>query len=67
MPIRHIRSEEIYGSIWIIPKENMKRIVGEVYDFHAPLTVEALAVIEKEKIEKNVFYLLGVLESLYLM
>ncbi|WP_375695862.1 hypothetical protein [Bartonella sp. AC67GZZY] len=49
MPIRHIRSEEIYGPIWIILKENMKRIVGKVSDFHVPLTAEALVIIEKAK------------------
>ncbi|WP_245256837.1 site-specific integrase [Bartonella sp. DB5-6] len=59
-PIRHIRSEEIYGSIWIIPKENMKGIVGKVSDFRVPLTAEALAVIEKaKKIEKNGFLFSG--------
>nr|CBI81113.1 phage-related integrase [Bartonella sp. 1-1C] len=60
MPIRHIRLEEIYGSIWIIPKENMKGIVGKVSDFRVPLTAEALAVIEKaKKIEKNGFLFAG--------
>ncbi|AQX18161.1 MULTISPECIES: hypothetical protein [unclassified Bartonella] len=60
MPIRHIRSEEIYGSIWIIPKKNMKGIVGKVSDFRVPLTAEALAVIEKaKKIEKNGFLFAG--------
>ncbi|WP_455481570.1 hypothetical protein V4P56_03515 [Bartonella sp. B35(2025)] len=57
MPIRHIRSEEINESIWTIPKENMKGIVGKVSDFHVPLTIEALAVIEKVK--RNGFLFVG--------
>ncbi len=68
MPIRHIRLEEINQSIWIIPKENMKGIVGKVFDFRVPLTEEAIAIIEKAKrIEKMDFCLLEILESLYLI
>ncbi|WP_139413087.1 tyrosine-type recombinase/integrase [Bartonella mastomydis] len=60
MPIRHIRLEEINQSIWTIPKENMKGIVGKVFDFRVPLTDEALAIIEKAKtIEKNGFLFVG--------
>ncbi|UNE55326.1 tyrosine-type recombinase/integrase [Bartonella machadoae] len=60
MPIRHIRLEEINQSIWTIPKENMKGIVGKVFDFRVPLTDEAIAIIEKAKrIEKNGFLFVG--------
>ncbi len=60
MPIRHIRLEEINQSIWTIPKENMKGIVGKVFDFRVPLTNEAIAIIEKAKrIEKNGFLFVG--------
>ncbi|WP_019219610.1 tyrosine-type recombinase/integrase [Bartonella florencae] len=60
MPIRHIRLEEINQSIWTIPKENMKGIVGKVFDFRVPLTYEALSIIEKAKtIEKNGFLFVG--------
>ncbi|GAA5094972.1 tyrosine-type recombinase/integrase [Bartonella acomydis] len=60
MPIRHIRLEEINQSIWTIPKENMKGIVGKVFDFRVPLTDEALAIIVKAKaIEKNGFLFVG--------
>lgn len=68
MPIRHIRLEEINQSIWIIPKENMKGIVGKVFDFRVPLTEEAIAIIEKAKESKKMdFCLLEILESLYLI
>lgn len=60
MPIRHIRLEQINQSIWTIPKENMKGIVGKVFDFRVPLTAEAIAIIEKAKtIEKNGFLFVG--------
>ncbi|MCZ2204023.1 tyrosine-type recombinase/integrase [Bartonella sp. A05] len=57
MPIRYIRSEEINESIWTIPKENMKGIMGKVSDFRIPLSAEALAVIEKTK--QNGFLFVG--------
>ncbi|WP_254475383.1 site-specific integrase [Bartonella sp. B1098] len=60
MPIRHIRLEEINQLIWTIPKENMKGIVGKVFDFRVPLTDEAISIIEKAKtIEKNGFLFVG--------
>ncbi|WP_019223958.1 tyrosine-type recombinase/integrase [Bartonella rattaustraliani] len=60
MPIRHIRLEQINESIWTIPKENMKGLVGKVFDFRVPLTDEALSIIEKAKrIEKNGFLFVG--------
>lgn len=60
MPIRHIRLKQINESIWTIPKENMKGIVGKVFDFRVPLTDEAFAIIEKAKrIEKNGFLFVG--------
>lgn len=68
-PLRYLRLEQIDKNIWTIPKGNMKGIVGKVSDFRVLLSHEALKVIEKSfPFEKNsFFYLLGVLESLYLM
>lgn len=59
-PLRHLRLEQIDKSIWTIPKENMKGIVGKVSDFRVPLSCEALKVIEQTlPFEKNGFLFSG--------
>ena len=45
-PVRHAHLDEIDGDIWTIPGEKMKGHKGKTAEFLAPLTPEALHVIE---------------------
>ena len=46
LPVRYAYLNEIDGDIWTIPGEKMKGRKGKTSDFRAPLTPEALHVIE---------------------
>lgn len=45
-PIRYCRLDDIDGSIWTVPAENMKAQKGKEAEFRVPLSEEALKVIE---------------------
>lgn len=46
-PLRFIRLEQIAGSVWTIPAENMKGRKNSIADFQVPLSSEALNVIDQ--------------------
>ena len=48
-PLRHLREEQIKGSIWTIPADRLKGRKGQTQDFDVPLSAEALAVIEQAR------------------
>ncbi len=48
-PLRHIYDNQIDGTIWIIPAENMKGRRDTTTEFRVPLSSEALKVIEQSR------------------
>ncbi|GAB5447180.1 tyrosine-type recombinase/integrase [Gymnodinialimonas sp.] len=49
-PIRFARIDEIEGSIWTVPGENMKARKHQAVDFRVPLSALALETIESAKL-----------------
>jgi integrase len=48
-PLRFMREEQIEGSVWTIPAENVKGRKNKTSDFRVPLSPEALAIIEQAR------------------
>ncbi|RWK65091.1 site-specific integrase [Mesorhizobium sp.] len=56
-PIRHIHQDQIEGDVWTVPAEAMKGRRDATTEFRVPLSVEALAVIERaQEFERDGYF-----------